>query len=125
MRAPGLPLLATLVLCLLPTCAQAADERLGRLFHSPAQRIEIEAQKNRAHHTPSQTDQEELSLQGIVRRSGGHSTVWLNGKAYQDQAPVSGIENNAVRISTRDGRSRTLKVGQKLVVPSAGVEAAP
>lgn len=124
MRTTGRPLLAILLLCLQPTCAQAAEESLGRLFHSPAQRIEIEAQKNRAHHTPSQTSQE-FCLQGIVRRSGGHSTVWLNDKVYQDKAPVSGIENNAVRISTSDGRSRTLKVGQKLAAPSSGAEAAP
>lgn len=68
-----------LLLCLSQS-ALAAEATLGRLFFTPAQRIQRDAQ-----HLPAAAQ-----VNGMVQRDGGLRTVWINGVAQRATAlPLS------------------------------------
>lgn len=114
--ALALTLALTLALSLLaPGLAHAAaDEGLGRLFRTPERRAQLDEMRRRNIPIVSQSQpvMDSIALQGIVRRSSGHTTLWINGQAVQD----SGIRvhNNSVRIPLGNGQSRQLKVGEHM-----------
>lgn len=108
------------------TCAGAlAAEPLGRLFFTPAQRNALDAGKTvgepRTARTPVQASgPRELRLDGVVTRSDGESTVWVNGQA-SDLAPPPRIgvaiksDPAAARIKVQGKPgTRTIRVGQSL-----------
>jgi hypothetical protein len=95
-----------LVLCLgsVGTGVAAADP--GRLFFTPAQRAQLEAA--RAHDvTPSVPGQQTTSASapaplrydGVVIRSDGRTTRWIDGKAQRDGSAVSGLKPGQVRAN--------------------------
>ena len=92
-------------------CAQA--DGLGRLFFTPGQRAQLDreyAQQAPAEerHTPA------LTLNGIVQRSDGARTVWINGKVQNaDGSGTLAPDTHAVALP---GRSQPveIKVGQRL-----------
>lgn len=95
-RSPHLPAVARLMALALvlahggPVAArsqEAAGDDFGRLFHSPAQRRVLDAGEPRrtpAHATkpaPALTPPvARARIDGILRRSDGRDTVWLNGE---------------------------------------------
>jgi len=97
----------------------AADADLGRLFSTPQHRAQLDDLRRRnvpiTRPQPAQADTN-IALQGIVRRSSGRSTIWINGKARQDTLPVQSISSSSARISLEDGRLQELKVGEKLQI---------
>ena len=119
-----------LLALLLTPSAQA--EGLGRLFFTPAQR----AQLNSHHYlpTPAVTTPEvladapeaehSLTVNGIVQRSGGKRTAWINGAAktveQSDESPTS------VMVNLPDQNKKVrLKVGQRVILtPPANTNAA-
>lgn len=79
----------------------AADP--GRLFYTPAQRAELEAARAGS---VSPTDQAPesappLRFDGIVMRSDGRSTSWVNGQPRTGAASVEGLKPGQIRA---DGR---------------------
>ncbi|MEE9331216.1 MAG: hypothetical protein V3U89_03190 [Methylophilaceae bacterium] len=116
--------------------AFAADEALGRLFSTPIQRSNLdilrEAKKNQP--TPTETVVQEtiierkpvmlpaaINVQGYVKRNDGKKgTVWVNGKALQEQSSnkdvqVGRLPKNSNRVPIRipaNGKRLTLKAGQ-------------
>ena len=107
-------------------CAGAlAAEPLGRLFFTPAQRSALDAGKiigePRAGQAPVRASgPRELRLDGVVTRSDGEFTVWVNGQA-SDQVPPPRIgvavksEPAAARIKLQGKPgTRTIQVGQSL-----------
>lgn len=86
-------------------CGQAlADppDALGRLFFTPAERAQLEqARHKRTPATPAAahtTDSPEpVRFDGMVQRSDGRATYWINGRA-QSQA-VSGLKPGQVRAA--------------------------
>ena len=120
----------------------AAGAELGRLFFTPAQRAaldvarkqnirlemgneETERQQNGANAAPlPQT----VRLNGMIRRSDGNNTVWLNNKPMtsQNAAGMSFSTNRndtKVKLQLPDGgRSLDLKVGQTAEINSGSVE---
>jgi hypothetical protein len=73
-----------------PTLAQAPPlpPSFGRLFHTPAQRLELDRERDRpsppppaAVAAPAAPPQPALLIDGILRRSDGYQLVWLNGEA--------------------------------------------
>ena len=76
--------LTVVLICALPTLATA--HQIGRLFHSPAERSALDAQRKTK---PSQhplapnppAAPPPTRLDGYVVRSDGRSTLWLNGHA--------------------------------------------
>lgn len=121
---------------LLPHTAQSAE--MERLFFSPAQRAQLDiarAQRDRrgtqtADGTPSGPQGPDVvTYDGVVRRTDGKSTVWLNGKPINDRTRDNDVNVVGVR---RDGavtiavpqtdRAASLRVGQTLDINSGTVQ---
>ena len=104
----------------------AAAQDLGRLFFTPEQRAALDARrKARVPDKPAATPQAESPItrvNGAVQRSGGRSTVWVNGEAIAEDAQ-SGGPRVAQRAANPDrvlipagegGQGRDLRVGESL-----------
>ena len=123
MRAAAL--LAACLVALLGSAGAGAQE-LGRLFFTPEQRAALDARrKARVPDKPAAAPQAESPItrvNGAVQRSGGRSTVWVNGEAIPEGAP-SGVPQPAPsaagsgRVSLPAGESAQrydLRVGESL-----------
>ena len=87
----GTALLAAASL-LLATPA-AAEDPLGRLFFSPERRQAMDRQRQL--NQPEKSDAEDsptLTINGVVTRSSGKRTVWVNGVAQHDRETLDGVE---------------------------------
>ncbi len=101
--------------------AQAED--LGRLFFTPEQRTALDARrKARVPDRPAVTSvvSPTTRLDGYVKRSGGRSTVFVNGEALLEgtaEAPVVDPERRGGRVPVTGGEGRPrveLRPGQVL-----------
>ena len=110
---------------------QAAEARpeplsgqgIGRLFHSPQQRAVLDELRRRNARISREQQSDTVSLQGIVRRSGGHSTVWINGQPHNDRAPVASFNDRSARVFVGEGKTVELKVGEQIrLTPEAPAE---
>ncbi|MBA5687552.1 hypothetical protein [Rugamonas apoptosis] len=111
-----------------PAAAQSLG--LGRLFTTPDERMALEIRRSSAPapSLPSAMPQtaagpapeaaapapppEPALLNGVVRRSSGKSTVWINGVPYAD----SGAQlrsDQSVKLRLSSGRALVLKPGQR------------
>jgi hypothetical protein len=107
-----------LLAALTALTAVPADAReLGRLFFTPEQRAALE--RNRFAPPPKEAPKPAprveapppgVALNGVVTRSSGHSTTWVNGVARHD-APGVGPTTTRVPIAERR-QSVPLKVGE-------------
>lgn len=100
----------------LSAAAQAADTSwqtsLGRLFVTPQKRALLdELRRSNAHIEPTQ-QLDSVRLDGIVRRSSGKQTIWINGQSYTDHAPVTRVDENSARIISGSKSGVELKVGE-------------
>jgi hypothetical protein len=104
----------------------APAEPLGRLFFTPAQRSALDAGK-RLSVTPAGPKRAaprgpgSITLSGVVRRSDGEYTVWVNGRAVGKGGPTgvsaapSANHPSAARVNLRGTDSPVeLRVGQQL-----------
>lgn len=111
-------LLSALVSSAAPAQTQAspdtADASLGRLFHTSQQRSILDELRRRNAPINAAQQADQISLQGIVRRSTGHNTVWINGKPHHDSAPVAAIGKQSVRVFVGEGKTLELKVGERI-----------
>lgn len=122
-----------------------AADSLGRLFLTPDQRAQLEiarAQRDRRlpiaetegapTAAPVPQGPDVVTYSGVVRRSDGKSTVWLNGKPVNErnrsqpehEVSVTGLQRDgavSVAIPQADRRA-SLKVGQSLEVTSGAIE---
>jgi len=106
----------------------AAAQELGRLFFTPEQRTELDARrKARVPDKPAAVavvESPRTRLDGYVKRSGGKSTVWLNGEPVPVDAASAGariypsrdkIDTVTVGAGEGDGGRRIpLRVGETL-----------
>jgi hypothetical protein len=84
------PALALLLLFL----GSAQAENMGRLFYTPEQRLTLDnarRQKVKVEEKSEERVPEIVSLNGVVKRSDGHTTVWLNNRAISDQHTGTGV----------------------------------
>jgi len=101
-----------------------AEDSLGRLFFTPAQRAMLDAGKElekpkgtaRAVRGPRA-----FTVNGIVTRSDGESTVWVNSRALDGRpspgvsATASGSDPATARVKVRGARNTVqMRVGQRL-----------
>jgi hypothetical protein len=124
---------------LMPAAAPAAEqERLGRMFFTPAQRTSLDfARTQRARTTVgTESDQEAaaagqtITYRGLIQRSDGRTTVWLNNQAVHDDNPAgAGAVVSRVRPdgsitlqAPQSARSVNLKPGQTVELQSGTIE---
>lgn len=126
-------------LLFLPSLGMAAEQSLGRLFFTPEQRARMDVARQQERSIKIDTEQQEngppvanITLNGVVTRSDGKSTVWINNREQNgDKAvsviavPARGKAAGQVSITTPDAkRSVQLKVGQSIDLSSGQVEEA-
>ena len=125
-------LLALLILAPGMACADS----LGRLFYTPAQRTQLDVARSQRNpinvpETPTEAAPAPpaLTYSGVVRRSDGKSTVWINNRAVRDGEALSGVAvlgrvrpDGGIRLNLLPNKGAVdLKVGQTLEVDSGSV----
>ena len=123
-----------------------AADNLGRLFFTPEQRAQLDivraqrdprqpvvAETERAVSPPAPAPQgpDTVTYNGVVRRSDGKSTVWINGKPIDERSRIRGSREVNVVGMRKDGavyvavpqasRTASLRVGQRLEVESGRI----
>lgn len=113
--------------------AQAA-EPIGRIFYTPEQREQLNtlrSQKAVAIQVRDEPVPEFVTYQGIVRRSDGKATVWVNNEALSEaelrdkQSIVGRVDRNGqILLQTPQAASRQLqlKVGQSAELLSGRID---
>ena len=108
--------------CAVTTLAQAQPPQLGRLFSSPEERAQLDAARSGTPPAgaaqappvppPPPPPSPPMELNGVVQRSSGRSTVWLNQEPQQEpHNQVSGPGQLTLRLS--NGQVVLLKPGQQ------------
>ena len=111
------------IICALALIASAPanTEELGRLFYTPEQRAQLDA--DHARNATPEDSPNVISIDGIVQRHGGERTVWINGVPQAaGQSDERSPESVPVAVP---GQSQPVevKVGQKVIVaPAPGKE---
>lgn len=94
MTPPKIPYLSRLLVALLLTTtlspAVSAEQALGRLFFTPERRQALDRQRLMNIQDTQQVNEEPtLTINGVVTRSSGKRTSWINGSA-QNENEMSG-----------------------------------
>lgn len=132
---------ALAALMALSTPVPAAEQALGRMFFTPAQRASLDiARTQRARTTLATENTEEvasaapvpqtITFDGMVRRSDGKSTVWINNRPVNENEQTGGAAvvgrvrpDGGISLQMpQSGRSVELKVGQSIELLSGTVE---
>ncbi len=106
----------------VPIAASAAGEPLGRLFFTPQERARLERQRGADSPGDAAARPSSVRVGGVVARSGGRNTVWLNGTALDaagHDRPVELRPNSPATVVVRvePGRTARLKVGESIDLP--------
>ena len=106
-----------LVLVLLATgltgAAAAQTEPLGRLFFTPDKRATLERQRQLNIQEAQTLEGATMSLDGVVVRSSGKRTVWINSRAQHDQVAPAGV---TAGIKARQPGQAVLQAGEEVPV---------
>ncbi|MDP2811424.1 MAG: hypothetical protein Q8O34_14870 [Rhodocyclaceae bacterium] len=100
----------TLLLMLTAFAESAAAEPLGRLFFTPERRAALERQRQLNIQEAQTLEGATLTLDGVVVRSTGKRTVWINSRAQHDAAAPTGV---TVNLSAREPGRATLSSGEE------------
>lgn len=113
----------SLVLLLLIAASTGirAAEPLGRLFFTPEQRAILERQRQAGLLETPGPEGTALSLDGVVVRSGGRRTVWINGRPQHENETATGVgaavatgQPGRARLVTGDTEAADLGVGESI-----------
>lgn len=97
--------------------ATADAASLGRLFYTPEQRARLDRQDVAEPQAEVEQPREPRRVDGLVRRSGGPATVWIDGEPLRvnprrrDDGPS--LEGDRVVLRGQDGRPVRLLPGQR------------
>lgn len=116
MKLPAVLLAPIFVLAMAPSAAQSAPAKqasqpqtVGRLFFTPERRIALERQRLSKVRDAEPGEGATLSLDGVVARSSGKTTVWINGRPQNEaDAANTGI---AARVSRRKPGTAVVSAG--------------
>jgi hypothetical protein len=124
---------AALLLC--HVCGALAAEPLGRLFFTPDERARLDvlrrqpAPRPTAEAAPQDSAPPPVTVRysGMVRRSDGRSTAWINDRPVNDAGDATGARarvdaDGAARITLPRQGSVRLKVGQTAELASGRIE---
>lgn len=106
------PWRAAPLLALACACSALAQpiEPLGRLFFTPERRAALERQRQFNIQEAQTLEGATMSLDGVVVRSGGKRTVWINKQAQHDDAAPSGV---TVAVRRRNPARAVLSAGEE------------
>lgn len=103
-----------------------ARQPLGRLFFTPAQRLQIEAAQGGARdvgeaaQAAAAAAPKRITLNGIVRSSRGGLVAWLDGQAVAEGARYGDlrvhIRDQGVELRGDAGRRYVVRVGRSLLL---------
>lgn len=114
-----------------------AEQAMGRLFFTPEQRARMDVARQQERSIKFEVEQEEsapppssLTLNGVITRSDGKTTLWINNRIQGDEetgrdvaVPGRGKSAGQVSVTTPDAkRAVQLKVGQSIDMSSGQVE---
>lgn len=91
--ACGISARAGLLFALLAAAIPAEGGALGRLFFTPEERAALDRQRQLGVEESQPAEAAALSINGIVRPSGGNATVWINGTP-QDSSNITAGESS-------------------------------
>lgn len=122
MRLPP-AILSTALLGLSMLHPPLRAEELGRLFFTPEQRALLDlARRTQATAAQTEAPSDGVTLSGIVTRSDGRQTVWINGRP-QPAGVATGRSPASASIPLPGGGGQVrLRVGQTLDPTSGKVE---
>lgn len=115
----GAPSWAWILLVMLSLPAQAAEvaappapaSAIGRLFFTPEKRTLLERQRLSNIRETQSLEGATMSLDGVVQRSSGKSTVWINGHPQTERdASRTGVD---VRLSPKNPGHAQLAPGEE------------
>ena len=85
MNTRPLAILSALAIAISLSAPVIAEETLGRLFFTPERRQALDHQREFNIQEKVETQQEPtFTINGVVTRSSGKRTVWINGEAQHD-----------------------------------------
>lgn len=87
-----------------------APAGLGRLFYTPERRQALDRQRASNRPAERQVDSRRLSFDGLVQRSGGQRTVWVNGR------PLTERDEGVLRVAPRPGQPGRARI----TIPNEG-----
>lgn len=110
------------VLCALTFAdARAEGEPLGRLFFTPERREALDRQRSFNVQQARVIEGASLTVNGVIRRSSGKSTVWINGVPHDDSQPVSDVrplidrrDPSRVTLNAANEAPASLRVGETI-----------
>lgn len=92
MRLPTRLIPFLLGLAVIAPAGAADAQQLGRLFFTPERRESLERQRAFNVQEAQTLQGSSMTLDGVVYRSGGKSTVWINRQAQtENEAPRTGV----------------------------------
>lgn len=114
-------LLLTLAALMLFGSLPAAGEPLGRLFLTPERRAALERQRQLNIQAAQTLEGSNVSLDGVVLRSSGRNTVWVNQNPQTERALGTGVTTSITPgnpahaiVTPGDEPPASLKVGEAI-----------
>ena len=122
MNTRPLAILSALAIANSPCAPVIAAEALGRLFFTPERRQALDHQRE-FNIQENQVEPEEpaLTINGVVSRSSGRRTVWVNGQPQDENEAPGGIvidttrqKPGEVEVRSDDKRIGRVNVGDTI-----------
>ena len=126
---------ALLLLVIVPIVQAADPAPIGRIFFTPEQRAQLDTLRTQKAVASQVRDDEpvpeNVTYNGIVRRSDGKTTVWVNNEAMTDaelrvkQSIVGRVDSSGrilLQTPQATGAALQLKVGQSAELLSGKVD---
>jgi len=108
------------LLVLAPGASTGAEESLGRLFFTPERRQQLDRQREMNVLDKQQVPADPtLTIDGIVTRSSGKRTAWVNGSPQNEDDVASGLsvtprrgDPGKVLVEANDSPAARARVGE-------------
>jgi hypothetical protein len=113
--------LLSVTTALVATSGVACAGPLGRLFFTPERRAALERQRQLNIQETRTLEGSTVSLDGIVTRSSGKTTVWVNQRPQDENAAGTGVttavspkDPTRALVTPGEEPSASLKVGESI-----------
>ena len=101
-------------LALAGAAQPAAPEMPGKLFLSPEKRHSLDRQRQLNLHEDDGLDNENLRLDGVVQRSSGYNSIWINQRMQPQTPGRAGADASSSPVELEQGRQIRLQVGESV-----------